>query len=260
MDYSIHIDQFDGPLDLLLHLINEAKIDIEEIFISEITSQYLAYLSELDRLDMDAASEFISIAATLLYMKSKQMLPRQEPDPAEEEDPGERLIRQLHEYQVFKEASARLYERLADASESFTKLPEDILLPPTEFVLTNASVEALRNAFDEILKRGTRNTHTGPEPIRAVRADTYTVRRQIKKMRSALRTRKSFTFESLFESTADRMEIIVTFMALLEMLAHGELSVRQEKPFAPITVQAAALREDDSDFYETVDQEGIEND
>lgn len=257
MDYSIHIDQFDGPLDLLLHLINDAKISIEEVFVSEITSQYLAYLSELDRIDMEAASEFISIAATLLYMKSRQLLPRSEPDPTEE-DPGERLIRQLHEYQAFKEAGMRLSERLAEAEKSFTKLPEDILFPPPEYILTNVSLGALRDAYIEILNRSEQKTHRDGETVRAVRADAYTVRHQIKKVRSALRTRKRFTFDSLFDDCANRMEIIVTFMALLEMLAHGELSVRQDEPFAPITIQAAVLLDDDSDAYEPEERDGNE--
>ena len=260
MDYSIHIEQFDGPLDLLLHLISEAKIDIEQVFISEITSQYLAYLSELDRLDMDAASEFINIAATLLYMKSRQLLPRIETQTEEEEDPGERLIRQLREYQAYKEVGAKLYDRLAEASESFTKLPEDVLLPPAEFILTNATADALWAAFSEILKREAHSGHRDEVPVRAIRADAYTVRRQISKVRTALRTRRRFTFDSLFEGHSDRMEIIVTFMALLEMLAHGELSIRQEKPFAPITVQVAALKDDDTYTYDRVDQEGYEND
>ena len=258
MDYSIHIEQFDGPLDLLLHLINDAKIDIEDVFVSEITSQYLSYMSELDRLDMDAASEFISIAATLLYMKSKQMLPRTEPETEEEEDPGERLIRQLHDYRLFKEASARLYDRLSEADESFTKLPEDVLLPPPEFRLTNATIEGLREAFLEILKRNAQRPDTDRDPVRAIRADAFTVRNQIGKVRSALRARRSLSFDSLFEEHAGRMEIIVTFMALLEMLAHGELSVRQERPFAPITIQAADLKEDDSEEYDLTDQEGNE--
>ncbi len=256
MDYSIHIEQFDGPLDLLLHLINEAKIDIEDVFVSEITSQYLAYMSELERLDMDAASEFISIAATLLYMKSRQMLPRPEPEPSEEEDPGERLIRQLHEYRLFKEACGRLYDRLSEAEESFTKLPEDVLLPPPEFKLTNATIDGLKEAFLEILRRNAQKPETDREPVRAVHADAFTVRHQIGKVRSALRIRHSLSFDSLFEETAGRMEIIVTFMALLEMLAHGELSVRQERPFATITIHAADLKEDDSEEYDLTDQEG----
>ena len=109
MAYEVHLNRFEGPLDLLLHLIEQAKVDIKDIFISEITAQYLALMDEVEELDMDTASEFLTMAATLVYIKSRSLLPRPPREEAQdEEDPEEALVRQLREYKAFKEAGAKL--------------------------------------------------------------------------------------------------------------------------------------------------------
>ena len=123
MDYRIHLKQFDGPLDLLLHLIERADLDIKDIYVSQITSEFLGYMSELDELDMDAASEFLTVAATLVYMKSRSLFPAVKPENEEEEDPGEALIKQLQEYKRLKEASENMRELAHGASFMRTKKP-----------------------------------------------------------------------------------------------------------------------------------------
>ena len=131
MPYIVSLKQFDGPLDLLLTLISSAKLDIQDIFVSEITEQYLESMKLVDELDMDSASEFLQMAATLLEIKSRAMLPKP-PKPEEEGalSPEEELIRQLTEYKQFKEISARMHQLEEEARALLTKLPEEYPLPP----------------------------------------------------------------------------------------------------------------------------------
>lgn len=253
MPYSFHLNQFDGPLDLLLHLIQDAEVDIKDIFVSEITAQYLAYMSEVDTLDMDAASEFLDMAATLLYIKSRQLLPR---PPKEDEEAGEdpeiTLIRQLREYQVFKEAGADLGKLFMEAQKSFTRLPEDVLLPPQRVELDGATLDNLYAAFTAMLARA---GDQAPSEAPRVRPDRYTVRNQMKKIREILVAQASVRFEDLFFQGADRMEVIVTFMAILEMLAHGEVTVKQRAPFEPIGIRAKSLLTDGDEAFDYMDEQ-----
>lgn len=255
MAYSVHLKQFDGPLDLLLHLIEQSELDIKDIFISEITQQYLSYMEEIEALDMDTASEFLTMAATLLYIKSRQLLPRppREADE-EEEDPEQALIRQLREYKAFKEASEGLDALFLAARDSFTRLPEDVPLPPPRIEIEGATQDGLYQAFLALLSRS-EQTPTLHE-LHDVRPDRYTVRGSLQKIRAQLRDATApVRFESLFDADADKLEIIVTFMALLDMIAHGEVRLKQSAPFAPITIRAGALLDDDADDgYEYMDE------
>lgn len=252
MEYRVRLEQFEGPLDLLLHLIEESELDIKDIFVSEITSQYLAYMSSPDAPDMDRASEFLSVAATLLYLKSRRLLPRPPKEAeAEEEDPEEAFIRQLREYKAFKDAGEDLRALYDGAKASLTRLPEDVPLPPKEATLDNATLEALTDAFLSVLAR----RQDAPETVRMqhVRPDRFTVRSQTAKIRLLLAEKKQIAFEELFSENAPRLEIIATFMALLEMIARSEILVRQKAPFQPIRIHADKLMDDDDD-YEYMDE------
>ncbi len=252
MSYEVHLKQFDGPLDLLLHLIEQAEVDIKDIFISEITSQYLAYMRELDELDMETASEFIAMAATIVYIKSRSLLPKP-PKEGDEEDPEQALIRQLTEYRAFKQASAMLEDLSKKAQGMFTRLPEEFLLPPQEFILTESSTEELKAAFLSVLNR--ERLEAAAEALtQHISADRFTVRTQLAKIRRILTDRPSVRFEELFEANATKLERIVTFMALLEMIMHGEVRLKQREPFEPITLVAVKLLENDSDI-EYIDEQ-----
>lgn len=245
MPYHVHIQQFDGPLDLLLHLIERAEVDIKDIFVSEITREYLAYMDELEGLDMDTASEFLAMAATLLYIKSRQLLPRPPREQPEEEDPEALLIRQLHEYKAFKRAGEELRQLNEAMQGIFTRLPEDVILPPQEVTLSGATMQELYQSFFTLL-------HTQPDeqlanPLHQVRQDAYTVRVQIAKIRQLFADKRELAFEDLFGPHPARMEIIVTFMALLEMIGHGEIHLSQPAPFAPIRLRARSLAQEDDD-------------
>jgi segregation and condensation protein A len=251
MPYTVQLQQFEGPLDLLLHLIEEAEVDVKDIFVSEITAQYLSYMNQLDELDMDTASEFLTMAATLLYIKSRQLLPRPPKEDEAEEDPETLLIRQLRDYKAFKEASEQLKSLFDAAKDSCTRLPEDIPLPPKEIALDGASMDGLFTAFLEMLSRRKEE----PEVIRSqhVNPDRFTVRSQTASIRAVLLEKHAVSFEELFSDEAGRTEIITTFMALLEMITRGEILLKQKAPFAPIRISADKLLLDDDD-YEYMDE------
>ena len=245
LPYQVHISQFDGPLDLLLHLIESAEVDIKDIFISEITNQYLAYMAELEGLNMDTASEFLSMAATLLYIKSRQLLPRPPREALEEEDPEELLIRQLREYKAFKMAGEEL-SLLQEAMRGvYARLPEDVPLPPVEITLSGATLQQLYQSFFMLLH--TQREEPVVNPLHQVRQDEFTVRSQIAKIRQMLLEQNELTFEELFTERPSRMEIVSTFMALLEMINRGEIHLRQPSPFAPILLRARALSLSDAE-------------
>ncbi|MDL2234794.1 segregation/condensation protein A [Christensenellaceae bacterium OttesenSCG-928-L17] len=252
MTYHVHVSQFEGPLDLLLHLIERAELDIKDIFVSEITTQYLLYMQQLDDLDMDTASEFLAMAATLLYIKSRQLLPRPPKEQPEEEDPEVLLIRQLHEYKAFKQAGEDLCCLQEGMQNVFTRLPEEYALPQQELLLSTATLEELYRAFEEVLKAQPKEQLA--HPLHHVLQDTYTVRKQVAKIRDLLMRKKEVRFEELFEHGV-RMELVVTLMALLDMLTRNEVHLHQSAPFRPIRVRAVTLQQGDEgmDYMDEVE-------
>ena len=246
MAYEVNLKEFQGPLDLLLHLIEQAEVDIKDIFISEITAQYLEYMKQIDTLDMDTASEFLTMAATLVYIKSRSLLPKPPKENTEEEDPADALIRQLREYRAAKEAGEKLRSLLDEARGIYAKLPEEFVLPPQEIILEESSVQSLFDAFTELMDKR-REEKQREINSQEVMDDRFTIRRQLVKIRDVLRDKVSVPFEELFEDDAPNMEMIVTFMALLDMLMRGEISIKQPRPYEKITITAKELREDDED-------------
>ncbi len=253
-EYRVSLSQFEGPLDLLLHLIEKAEVNIEDIFVSEITAQYLAYMDDLSELDMDRASSFLTVAAQLLLIKSRSLLPRPPVEEEEEEDPKEQLLRQLREYKAIKTASAELSERFEEAKKAIARLPEDVALPPQKFELKNTSLDQLYQAFLDVLNRED-ETEDRPDRTQRVRPDSFTVRDRVLHLRARLKEGR-VRFSDLFGYGSSRMEKIVTFMALLEMLAHGEVHITQGATFAPIYIRAKALSENDR---ETVYMDEVED-
>ena len=238
MAYTVSLKQFDGPLDLLLTLIGKARIDIQEIFVSEITEQYLAYMAGVDELDMESASEFLQMAATLVEIKSRAMLPK--PPRVEDEEgltPEEALVRQLTEYKKFKEASREMQKLESEAREILTKLPEEFPLPPQEVELTGLTLEKLTRAFARVLKR-LEESRSGSGPQRHIRRDTYTVGQCMARIGRMVRKGRC-AFTALFEDAADRDEVITMFMAMLEMVKHSRLHFSQESTYGEIYLERA---------------------
>ena len=243
MEYRVSLEQFSGPLDLMLHLIEKAELNIEEIALSAITAEYLRYTADLSAIDMDRASDFLLVAAQLLLIKSRKLLPRPPVEETEEEDPEQALLRQLREYKRFRAAGEDLRVLLSDADLQYTRLPEDVPLPPQRVELDDATVSGLYAAFVDILSRAPAEEQQ--RESHHVRPDLYTVRDRAVRIRAALRERESVRFDELFTDGASRMERIVTFMALLELLCHGEVRLTQSATFAPIRIRMRDLKDDD---------------
>ena len=243
MEYRVHLSQFSGPLDLLLHMVETAEVDIKDIFVSEITSEFLEYLKEIDELDMEQASSFLTVAATLVYMKSRSLFPPAPKEEEEEEDPGELLIRQLREYKTFKEASETMRELAHEAARMHSKLPEEFPVPPAEIILKDTTTQKLFEAMLSALNRGEEPEIR--ETLHEVTADAFTIRSCSRRVRDVLRSNNGKTcFEELTEG-ASKMEIIVTFMALLEMISCGEIRLSQERYCGRIDIYALKLIRDD---------------
>lgn len=246
--YHVHIKQFEGPLDLLLYLIEKAELDIREVFVSEITSEFLSCLSELDELDMDQASSFVSVAATLVYMKSRSLMPkpRDEEEDPDEEDPGEALIRQLREYKAFKEASQGMRSLWETAGLMHMRLPMEFPLPPREIILKDTTVEGLYRAMLIALKRLPAEEQAAP--IRSVDADRFTIRFCSGCIRSSLKAAGGRLSFLRYVEGRGKMEIIVTFMSLLEMMRRGEVSISQKEGFGDMEIREAELITDDENL------------
>lgn len=255
MEYRVHISQFEGPLDLLLHLIEKAELNIEDIFLSEITSQYLAYMEELSEEELDTASDFLLVAAQLVYLKSRRLLPRQEEKTVEEEeDPEEAFIRRLKEYKIFKAAGEELRSLHEQAALAFTRLPEELPPAGVEAELKDATAESLLLAF---LSAFQERKEPEEKPVQRVRQDEFTVRQQSGMLRRRLQEKDSLTFSDLFNDGAPRMEIVVTLLAVLEMMCRGEIHISQKDVFSPIRIRAIALREDTEDTYMDEEEEPV---
>ena len=238
MPYVVSLKQFDGPLDLLLTLISNAKLDIQDIFVSEITEQYLESMKLVDELDMDSASEFLQMAATLLEIKSRAMLPKP-PKPEEEGalSPEEELIRQLTEYKQFKEISARMHQLEEDARSLMTKLPEEYPLPPPNIEITGLTLEKLAKAFQKVLARAEAAEQNENMASREIRRDSFTVAGCMAVISKRLR-RGSFRFVELFEEDYTREEVITMFLAMLEMARLSRVHVEQSSAYGEIYLSA----------------------
>jgi len=234
MPYIVSLKQFDGPLDLLLTLISRAKVDIQDIFVSEITEQYLESMKLVDELDMDSASEFLQMAATLLEIKSRAMLPKP-PKPEEEGalTPEEELIRQLTEYKQFKEISARMHTLEEEARALMTKLPEEYPLPPPNIEITGLTLEKLAKAFKKVLDRAEEREMSDKMASREIRRDSFTVAGCMAFIGRRLR-KGSCRFDELFGESYTREEVITMFLAILEMAKLNRLRIEQNSAYDEI--------------------------
>ena len=247
MAYIVSLKQFDGPLDLLLTLISDAKLDIRDIFVSEITEQYLAAMALVDELDMDSASEFLQMASTLLEIKSRAMLPKPpKPEDPNEESPEEALIRQLTEYKQIKEASERMHELELEARALMTKLPEEYPLPPANIEITGLTLDKLVRAFRRALERAAAAERSEHMAGREIRRDQFTISGCTSRIARKLR-QGSFRFMELFDEHITRDEVITMFLALLEMAKLNRVHVEQSVPYDDILLSPPAKTEEEED-------------
>jgi len=241
MTYEIRIENFEGPLDLLLHLIKKNEMDIYNIPIAEITAQYVAYIDAMKNLNLDIAGEFLLMAATLLHIKSRLLLPQtQEDEPEEEEeDPRAELVRRLLEYQKYKEAAVTL--------DGMPLLGRDVFartFPPPELDAAEESgFEAvglydLVEAFRAIMREGP------PEAVHEIDVDQLSVTERVNVILSSLKGASSLSFRELFSANPDRGEIVVTFLAMLELVRLKLVKLMQSNRFGTIWLYPAVSEEE----------------
>ena len=234
-EYKVKLEVFEGPLDLLLYLIKKDEVDIYDISLERITSQYLEFMEAFKALDLELAGEFVVMAANLIYLKSRALLPAHVQPPeeeAEEDDPRWDLIRQLVEYKKFKDAAAHLSQREFEQSNLFARMAETPDTAP-ERPLGDVSVFDLINAFNNVLKR----LASKSEDLREIFEENYTVSDKIDFIMKMTSSGVPLKFSELFANAASRTEIVVTFLALLELIRLKQLRCVQEAAFAEIELR-----------------------
>lgn len=237
---NIKVDAFEGPLDLLLQLIKASEIDIYNIPIAEITEQYIFYLRSMEELDLEITSEFLVMAATLLEIKSKMLLPKKQAlvgDDIVEIDPRQELIERLIEYKKYKEFADRL-KGIEDTNVVFFKNPEVIDdIEDSEYFFNNISIENLMVAFKKVVDIHDRKRNTRGEIPKDINYDEYKIEDKMDEIMLQLDNDSNIRFESFFESSRDVMEIIVIFLAMLELIKIRKIYVRQFNNFGEIIIE-----------------------
>lgn len=237
--YAVKLENFEGPLDLLLHLIKKAKIDIEDIFVSRITEQYLDYMQQLKEVDLDRASEFIETAALLLEIKSKSLLPK---PPVEEDDPEDakrELIQRIQEYKLYKEASVKMKE--LETVDILYREP-DPSVGQVKFVLKDMHMDGLVKALQKLFLKMEQNAIKPRE--RQIQLDRYTMEDRVAFIKDTMLMQEKISFFDLFESDFSKPEVITTFQALLELLKLQVVRAVQDEIFGDITIHRVELKED----------------
>ncbi len=238
----LRLDIFEGPLDLLLHLVREQKLDIENIPIAKITEQYLAYIEVLQTLNLDVAGEFLVMAATLIHIKSKSLLPRHEDEGEEQEDPeimARELSRRLIEYERFKEAAARLGDRPVLGRDVFVRDFPGEELPEGEIAITELSMADLITAFKDVLSR------MPSGEVHEVFVERITIADAISFLLERIKAEGSVKFESIVENCKSRNEVISFFLGILELVRLKTIRVYQVNPMGMISI-VAAVRESEN--------------
>lgn len=246
VDYSTKLDNFEGPLDLLLHLIKEAKIEIREIFVSQVTEQFLAYINGIENLDVNRASEYLNMAATLIEIKSKSILPRIE-EFDNEQDEQELFFRKVEEYKLFKEASEKLKGQ--ENVLRFYKEP-DKSVGEVKVVYNDFNLDGLINAFSKLLMR-VDDKKRQENVLKEIPKEVFTVKDKVDHIKNMLLDRKEMSFFEMFTSYYTKNELITTFQAMLELLKLQYISVEQNGIFDDITI---TLRDDRNEELGEIDE------
>ncbi len=239
-EYKVKFEVFEGPLDLLLYLIKKEEVDIYEVNLTKLATQFVEYIETMRLLDLEIAGEFLVMAATLMYIKSRELLPveqRTEVEGDEEgEDPRWELIRQLVEYKKFKDAAAQLQTLEARQEAIFPRTPVKLEFEQEPARKAEASLFDLVNAVTAVLKRfGSR------EDQREIFEDKWTVSEKIERVMQVLKERVNLRFSELFEGVTSRSEVVVTFLALLELIRLKQITALQSEAFSEIEIRRAPV-------------------
>lgn len=251
-DYTFKLKDFEGPLDLLVHLIKLTKIDIRDIFISNITEQYLKLMEDIDSIDVEKASEFINMATTLLEIKSKHLLPKDPVYDGEEDTTEEDFFRMVEEYKLIKDEMEKLAEN--EVVDRFYKLPDSTVGEFRYELPENLSVDALIRSFSNLMQKMAVKAVAVQE--KKIQKDRFTVAQKIAQIKDTLIAQKEFMFTDMFEDNYSKSEIINTFLAVLELLKRQYITVEQDSLFDDIHI----IRNDDINERLTEEDIGSEYD
>ncbi len=259
MSLSVTLEKFEGPLDLLLHLIEKNKINIYDIPIVEITEQYMDYIRQMQEQDMEVMSEFLVMAATLLNIKSKMLLPQEEPENTEEPvDPRQELVERLLQYKMYKYASLELSDRQLDAGRILFK---EANLPPeiadykepidTQALLSDLTLQKLHTIFESVMKKQVEKIDPVRSKFGRIEKEEVSMSKKMREIQEYALANKRFSFRALLMEQYDKMDVVVTFLCILELMKIGRMHVVQEEIFDEIEIEYLAediIDFEDSDF------------
>lgn len=245
MELTVKLQVFEGPLDLLLHLLDKNKVNIYDIPIVEITNQYMEYIREMKRQDLNVMSEFLVMAATLIDIKSKMLLPAKETEEEESEDPRAELVEQLLEYKMYKCISYELKDRQMDAEKVMFKeptIPDEVAAYEEPVDLEELMADVTLKKLNDIFKSIMRKQEDKIDPVRSkfgkIEKEEVSLSDKMVYLEQYAMTHPHFSFRSLLEAQCGKMEIIVTFLAVLELMKMGKITIYQDKIFDDIRIES----------------------
>lgn len=235
MALEVKLEAFEGPLDLLLHLIEKNKVDIYDIPIAEITEQYLAYIRQMEAQDMNVMSEFLVMAATLLDIKCRMLLPKEVNEEGEEEDPRAELVQKLLEYKMYKYMSYELKDMQQSAGISYYRsmdMPDEVAAyrPPVDYeqLIGDVTLARLHEIFKSVMRRQADKVDPVRSTFGRIEKDEVNLEEKSGYVENFIRSHRRFSFRALLEKQNSKMEVIVTFLVLLELMKVGKVTVEQE--------------------------------
>ena len=237
-DFKFNITNFEGPLDLLLYLISKNKKDIFDISLSELTDEYVGYLQEMNENNIEVASEFVVMAATLLDIKARKLLPQLEEEEEEEPISEEEILRRLNQYKLYKEASAKIYEMYQENFGSFVKAFEKIKFnKKVEYTGEKFSKNDIFNIYSDILFRNQNKINKQAKEIEKIAVyEKYTVKDKVKQIVGYLNENKNMNFNNVFNEKCDNIEIVTAFLGVLELSKMKQVDIEQKYLFSDINV------------------------
>ena len=245
MGIPVKLQVFEGPLDLLLHLIDKNKIDIYDSPIEEITNQYMEYIKAMEREDLNVMSEFLVMAATLLDIKCKMLLPKEVTEDGEEEDPRQELVEQLLQYKMYKFMSYELRDRELEGEQTMYKdptIPEEVMdyVEPVDLdeLLGDLTLATLNRVFQDVMKRQADKIDPVRSKFGKLEKEEVTVEEKLESVTDYAREHKHFSFRTLLGHQKSKMQTVVTFLAVLQLIKEGILIVQQEHAFDDIMITA----------------------
>ena len=243
MGIPVKLEVFEGPLDLLLHLIDKNKVDIYDIPIVEITNQYMEYIQKMQKKDLNIMSEFLLMAATLLDIKCRMLLPVEVNEEGEEEDPRKELVEQLLQYKMFKYMSYELKDRQLDGEKLMfkeTTLPDEVkeYQEPVDLdaLLDGLTISRLNEVFQDIMRKQNYKIDPVRSTFGKIQKEEITVEEKMEFLDTYISKHKKFSFSDLFKNQTTKMQTVFTFLAILEMMKVGKITVEQENTFDDIII------------------------